>query len=160
MLSRLVPLLATLLLLSPCPACIPSGSTEPCVNFECGTYNMDGSWNADLHRVTWRVGSDGERENVQESDTRSRLLISSTGCGVTINRQIPALAQDDKLIIYADWEEPFDTEGNYNNQWSWRGECTIEKCYLDGEVTSTVGGQRQPTERGEFTFTNLQRIGE
>ena len=151
------------MLLSPCQSCDWGDEDTPrteCVEFICGTYNMDGTWTADLHEYTWRVGPNGERTYEYERDTTAKILIGSTGCGVSFAKQIPGLAQDDKIVFHADFEEYKNTDGSWIYQWSWRGECTVEKCFLDVELSSSTTGGPTVVERAQFTFTNLVRLGE
>ncbi len=157
MLNRFVLFVLAFVLLSPCPACTPYEHPK-CVEYICGSYDMKGEWVGDLHEVTWRE-VDGERTDVLERDIEGVLRVAGTGCANTVAGQIGALAQDDRLIIDDDYTLTFDLEGNYQQQWSWRGECTIEQCFLDAELTQISGGSAQPVQRGEFTFTNLERFG-
>ena len=159
---RIFFLLLTLMLMVPCQSCgwddEGGGGEEPCLT-ECGSYRMDGEWNANLHAETWDVAEDGTITNQREGDAPGILRVASTGCGSIIAGRIPAVATDEGLLVDTEYIESYDEEGNYRYEWSWVGFCSLEECTLDAEVTIFSAGTLHHIQRGVFVFTDMVRRG-
>lgn len=133
------------LLLSPCPACEPKhggGAPEPCVEFVCGDYEMDGNYLTTLHTTIYEQNPEGELELYDERIGDAWLRIGSTGSAASING-IPCEAHDDRLLCHADMPVIYDRAAAYRDEFAYRGECSLEgECRMDVEVTVIAGSAR------------------